>query len=531
MRPPLLFLAMLAAPLATVADCSTLLAADALVGENELDAVATSLARRVRQSGGKSLDELMANARDIRNSVLFVGRGEGAEVRFGTAFVISRAHRLLATNAHVADLMGEPGSLHAILNGSGEVYRVERKWYHPGVQRRPRGGTAIVRSPRPEDGEVALPCSDVAVLQLAEGGPDLPAEATLATWSEIKDLFGQPVGVVGFPAYNYTRWPGPGNKVVATVQEGIINRLSDYKLEADGPLEDLQLVQHSIETWFGFSGSPVFLTNGHVAAIIAGTRPPIKEQGLLIRIPIAIRVDCLWELLAYHKLDDRVKFDAPLARRLGDRHVQDDPRAEKLRRAVQLVLDAEQLAWRKSHREAIANCEEAIRLAPNYAPAYKWGAEARWYLCSDATRALDVPEQVRLMKESLDYIRKSLNLTKSLDDLIELVGMNNYYCGLTGSRQGYQDSLEMLKRVLALPDLSRPQRGRALQSRAAVRWALGDRAAIDDYDEAVRNIPDDPFLYEDRATFFEQTRQEARAAQDRRKAKELRASSATSPAR
>jgi hypothetical protein len=522
MRRTLILPGLLAACLGTGAGPAPLLGAGSLIGDRDLDAVAAGLSRRGRPAG-KSLEGVLANARDIRNAVMFVGRVEGANVRFGTAFVISREHRLLATNAHVADLMSGPGSLRAILNDTGAAYRVEQRWYHPGVRRRTRDRSAIVRPQDPGDGELALPCPDVAVLRLAKDGPELPAEVTLASWAEMKDLFAQPVGIVGFPAYNFTHWPGTDDKVVATVQEGIINRLSDFKLEAAGPLEDLQLVQHSIETWFGFSGSPVFLANGHVAAIIAGTRPPVKEQGMVIRIPMAIRIDCLWELLAHHKLVDRVAIDADRGRRLAERHGGDDPEAEKLRRAVQLVLEAEQLAWRKSHRDAISRCDEAIALAPNYAPAYRWGAEARWFLCSDATRALGVDEQIRLMRESLDYMRKSLGITKDLDDLIELVGMNNYYCGLTGKREGYDDSLDVLKKVLAMPALDRQHRGRALQSRAAVRWALGDRAAIDDYDEAIRNIPDDPFVYEDRATFYEQTHQDALAASDRRKAQELRA--------
>jgi hypothetical protein len=104
--------------------------------------------------------------------------------------------------------------------------------------------------------------------------------------------------------------------------------------------------------------------------------------------------------------------------------------------------------------------------------------------------------------------------------------MNNYYCGLIGGRQGYQDSLDLLRKVLDLPNLSPRQRGHALQARAAARWALGDRAALEDYDEAIRTTPDDPFIYEDRATYYEQTHQADRAAQDRRKAQELRAARA-----
>jgi hypothetical protein len=381
---------------AVLGEVSLVTAADPLIDPRDLAAIEADFARGSR-SGEKSIDELTIQAREIRKAVMLVGRSGSGEVRFGTAFVISRKHRLVATNAHVADLMKGPGSLRAVLEGTGESFRVERRWYHPEVRRRSRDRTAVVRSQDPNDGEVALPCSDVAVLQLAAGGPELPAEVTMASWKEMHDLFAQPVGVVGFPAYNFTQWPGPGNKVTATVQEGIINRLSDYALDANGPFEELQLVQHSIETWFGFSGAPVFLSNGHVTAIIAGTRPPIKEQELVIRIPIAVRIDTLWELLVFHKLTGLVAVDDRGGRPVVPEHPA-DPGADRLRRAVQYVEEAEDLAWQKRHKEAIARCDEAIKLVPNYAAAYKWAAEARWYLCIDDQGTLGVDEQIRLMR-------------------------------------------------------------------------------------------------------------------------------------
>ncbi|MFL5898619.1 MAG: tetratricopeptide repeat-containing serine protease family protein [Solirubrobacterales bacterium] len=505
---------------------------DALVDGREVDALRADLARR-GELGVKSLEELLARARSIRKAVMFVGRTEGGEVRFGTAFVISRRERLLATNAHVADLMTGPGSLRAILDGTGESYVVDRRWYHPGVLRRTRDRAAVVRSQDPGVGEVVLPCPDVAVLRLAPGGPDLPEEVELASVKELDDLAAQAVAVVGFPAYNYTRWPGPGNKVVATVQEGIVNRLSDFKLEADAPPEALQLVQHSVETWFGFSGAPLFLASGHVAAIVAGTRPPIKERDLVVQVPIAIRVDCLGELLAHHGLADRVKIgDGPSRPRHVPRPgAADDPGDDQHREAVRLVEEAEQLARGKEYGEAIARCERAIALAPRYAPAYRWGAQARWHRCSDSRPPLPLEEQARLMREAIDYLRKSLSIGKDLDDLIDLVGMNNYQSALTRDRQGYRDSLDVLEKILDTPNLGRRQRGRALQSRASVRSALDDRGALDDYDEAVRLLPEDPFVYDDRAAYHERAGRDDLAASDRRKARDLRSALPSSPPR
>src|SRR4051794_39419442 len=99
-----LLLGLLVIGLAPETGHAPLQAADALIADRDVDALQADLARR-RGRGEKSIEELMVNAREIRTAVMFVGRAEGTDVRFGTAFVISRRHRLVATNAHVADLM------------------------------------------------------------------------------------------------------------------------------------------------------------------------------------------------------------------------------------------------------------------------------------------------------------------------------------------------------------------------------------------------------------------------------------------
>src|SRR5262245_28405038 len=60
----------------------------------------------------------------------------GYSKNHGTGWVISKKHRLLVTNAHVADIMVEAGGkMFAIPSGTSQVYRVQRIWYHPGVRR------------------------------------------------------------------------------------------------------------------------------------------------------------------------------------------------------------------------------------------------------------------------------------------------------------------------------------------------------------------------------------------------------------
>ena len=127
----------------------------------------------------RAVQKLTATVRNIQAGVFLVGNERSS----GTAFVISRKHRLLATNAHVADISHEFGPMLAIQNDTTRAYEVEQIWYHPGVRRALRGSLPV-RSQKPEDGHVEANSPDVAVLQLAEGA-DLPMEFELATVQEL----------------------------------------------------------------------------------------------------------------------------------------------------------------------------------------------------------------------------------------------------------------------------------------------------------------------------------------------------------
>src|SRR5262245_20734715 len=79
-----------------------------------------------------SLD-LSQIVRELRPSIFLVGT---PDVGKGTAFVISEDNRLLATNAHVADIMFESGvDMLAIAHGTARTYKVIERYYHPGVRR------------------------------------------------------------------------------------------------------------------------------------------------------------------------------------------------------------------------------------------------------------------------------------------------------------------------------------------------------------------------------------------------------------
>lgn len=284
----------------------------------------------------------------------------------GTAFVISRKYRLLATNAHVADIMAETGSLLVICNGNNTVQTVDRVWYHPGVLRR-CDGSVVIRSQDPLAGPVSPDCPDVAVLHVAEGA-ELPAEFPLAAPEELRNLFSQSVAMLGFPTHDTRHWPAEGHIAQASFQEGAINRISDFAGDVNAPRAKLQMVQHSMAGWFGMSGSPIFVPNGHVVAINASRVQNWRGKFSTSR-GCAVQVDCLWELLVYHNLVDQVNANGVRPTVDISQYQGSAPREAEIQAARRLVESCAGLTKHKQYAAAVEYCNQALRIAPDYARA------------------------------------------------------------------------------------------------------------------------------------------------------------------
>ncbi len=316
---------------------------------------------------------MTGEARSSQPALILVG---DPKVGLGTAWVVSRKARLLATNAHVADIMAKAGgTMIGIRNGTAEIYSIDHAWYHPGVLRVINNGLSV-RSQDTSTGSVNPLSPDVAVLHVADG-PDLPAELAMATSQEVADCFAQSVGMMGFPGHDTSHWPALGEKAVATFREGVISRLTDFHNDASRPDAELQYLQHSMTSWFGFSGSPIFLSNGHVVALNNSARA-MKQGEHQIELAYGIRIDCLWELLAFHGLDSQVPLPKPKSELLIDRYNRPDPLQEKLYKAKLLVNEASISVTAQNYTDAGEKLNQAIELAPNYAAAYE--ERARMYM-------------------------------------------------------------------------------------------------------------------------------------------------------
>lgn len=456
----------------------------------------------------RAVERLSAAAQRLAYGVLLVGHPERGH---GTAFVISRKHRLLATAGHVADFLQDNGAMYAELNGTRTWYQIDKVWYHPSLTRSLDDDLAV-RSHDSHDGEVFVPGPDVAVLHVADG-PDLPVEWELADPAELRDLKDQPVGILGFPGYQ--EWQN--SALSATFEHGQITQLTDFDRKTEGPLEFRQFVQHSAQQLEGNSGSPLFLPNGHVVAVPCMNRILRADPN---RNPsyYAVRVDSLWELLAYYHLDSKVAIKAGRASLRVPTDPVPDARLPDFRRAVALVREARQYARKHDYRRAGELCNEAVRLAPEYGTAYTERSKVRTHYCGENWAQIPATERAQQIEWALIDAHKGIDLSLGKKNGGFLICCELYvYAGcLDNDKDFFQLAVERTGIVLSWDFLSTAERSCALNTRAQARQFLGDLAgALKDYSEAIRLSPADYNLYGNRARVWERQGRPDLAERDR----------------
>jgi hypothetical protein len=478
--------------------------------------------------GSSARQELGNIARMQDPAVFLVGHPKAGT---GTAWVISKKHRLLATNAHVADLQFDAGSkIMAIPNQSNQLYVVEKIWYHPGVRRYFKGDTQnSIRSMNPADGPIDPNSPDLAVLQLSGEGPDLPVEFPMAAPDDLKSLFAQEAAIIGFPGHDTTKWPALGEKAGATYHEGVISRITDFRLSPNSPPEELQFVQYSMATWPGFSGSPVFLANGRVAAVHNMAKSVKGRSGEVRSIPHGIRVDSLWELLVYHKLEDKISSKIDPRQVLLDRWLKSDEQSEKIRqdyaRAVNLVSEAWNLVFvQEKYGLGVDKCTEAINLMPNYAKAYFVRANGFLNYWFDYRRRIPRNEAWGALENANKNATQYAQLLPSDPDGIVLVCLVLNNIGNFSKDYSYnRKALGILNELLESENLTNYTRAEAHSARAVAYDNLGDRKkALQEHNEAIRLAPNHPILYENRADFWHYRGRRDLEQADYAKVKELR---------
>lgn len=414
----------------------------------------------------------------LNDGIFILGNSKGG---YGTAFVISKEHELLATNAHVADIGYMSGEeLLAIRNDSTEVYNVDQIYYHPGLMRK-LGGSLPVRSRDPKDGEVIERSADVAVVKLKKA--NLSHEFKIATKDELDKLFAQSVGMLGYPGHDTINWPAIGEKPKSTFRAGVISRLTDFYGNANANKEELQHVQHTMSNWFGFSGSPIFLSNGHVVAINNSTRS-ISKGNLSTTLSYGIRIDTLWELLAFHGLEKKVAIDSKP--QLVDRFKKIDKKEIDYRKAVDLVTKARLKRNSGELYEGATLLNEAIKLAPKYYMAYL--TRSNIYNIYANSSGVSNRDKIQYAKWGLADAKKAVELEPS--DPWTMI-FYSYAHSVLSKIQGNEEDREarlILTNLLNSNVLNKSQTSEALKYRAGT-WNYSDERMLTDLNNSIELEP------------------------------------------
>ncbi len=216
-------------------------------------------------------------------------------VGIGTAFLIDDKG-ILATNAHVVQLLRAMSERYVIQNETGKLFKIKRTAHNPLF--------------------VTLNSADVGIIELEiEDHTTLPQALTFAQDQELFELqVGSRLGTLGFPGELQSQYLDKSSEeefpgAVATFKQGWIGRITDYK----GKIQDRSknvLIQHSASLSGGTSGSPLFNEEGKVVAISSSSMTSSFKVGSLrskqvlsaAQIAFAVRADEIRRFMTKAKL-------------------------------------------------------------------------------------------------------------------------------------------------------------------------------------------------------------------------------------
>jgi hypothetical protein len=246
--------------------------------------------RRIAEETKRKLDDFAkGDASDInkrfKDAVYLVALPgkDGAVIPVGTAFAVHSSGKF-ATNAHVADpvkeWLGEGKEVLLIAQAGVRKYRVTGSTWHAGY----------------EKGRRFSP--DVGLLTVTlPPGETVPTVVELATREELRQLEpGALLCYIGFPAFEDNHSYESLAKVDARIYTGNLVRILTLQ-EEKGDFPQRFLLEHTMLSWPGASGSPIFNRQGKVVALhFAGI--PVEGRRAAASVKMAMRVDLLAPLLS-----------------------------------------------------------------------------------------------------------------------------------------------------------------------------------------------------------------------------------------
>jgi tetratricopeptide (TPR) repeat protein len=247
-------------------------------------------------------------------------------------------------------------------------------------------------------------------------------------------------------------------------------------------------------------------------------------------IPHGIRIDSLWELLVFHKLDDKLSLPVAKDKVRADRWLMPDERTEKVRQTLaeveQLVADARQyISIEKDYDAGLKKCNQAIELMPNYAPAYRLKALSFVNRYGYSQQPLSRATALEFLAASLNSAVKYTELAPSDPEGVTLVCLAIVNQGVvTRDYAQHQKALDILNKLLSAENIDRKAQARAHSTRGLAHTGLGDnQSALRDHNEAVRLGPDLVSIWDNRGNFWRSQGRRDLAEADYAKAREIRA--------
>ena len=291
----------------------------------------------------------------------------------------------------------------AVAGETGAVIRVERAYFHPRLRREFDPGLHA-RSMDPRDGPPAYPAYDIAVLQLAQEGGELPPEVKLLGDADLAGIDGRAVALLGYSGEIEAGVPAPplsgGRKL--EFRAGILEASVSYGdkspefsvVAASDPPTMRRWLRSTANLGSGASGSPLYLEDGSVIGVASG-RSGVRLAEAPHSFNESIRVDVLREILDFHGLGVDAADRDPGRRISAD--LRPDPRLPSLRRAVALERQAEMALDLGDYRAAGEHCNEALALAPDYGLALLRRSEVYLRYCENQWWSLTTEQRMQFL--------------------------------------------------------------------------------------------------------------------------------------
>ena len=293
----------------------------------------------------------------------------------------------------------------------------------------------------------------------------------------------------GYPAYNTKA--EEGQFAQATFVQGTISRLERLNGHStDQQVEDRRRVVYAGPNYPGFSGSPIFLSNGRVVVI----NNAILRLQDGTKVAYGMRVDALWDMLGHFQLADKIDNASETLPEPIFITTQ-NPQVEKLLTAKKLIASAQEHQRNRNWEAALEDLKQAETTADWYWAVYLTRAKLVDAYINVTT--LSKEEQAKLYEASRSYFSKAAELhyksfnTHALPILLDFARQSINSARFGGNTEVLKEAIKILddKNVLKVA-LEGENAAYFLALRATVKKDLDLlESALADIDEALRLQP------------------------------------------